>query len=80
MGCLSNERSLGITNPNPNPNLQLLSQKGGRKQVNKALHTCTSWYAYAEIFGSSISLHYGHLICEFILAIWPLFCRQVAPI
>ena len=27
---------------------------GGRKQVNKALHTCTSWYAYAAMFGSSI--------------------------
>ena len=26
----------------------------GRKQVNKALHTCTSWYAYAAMFGSSI--------------------------
>ena len=26
----------------------------GRKQVNKALHTCTSWYAYATMFGSSI--------------------------
>ena len=22
--------------------------RGGRKQVNKALHTCTSWYAYAR--------------------------------
>ena len=22
-------------------------------QVNKALHTCTSWYAYAAMFGSS---------------------------
>ena len=28
--------------------------RGGRKQVNKALHTCTSWYAYAAMFGSSI--------------------------
>ena len=27
---------------------------GGRKRVNKALHTCTSWYAYAAMFGSSI--------------------------
>ena len=27
---------------------------GGRKQVNKALHACTSWYAYAAMFGSSI--------------------------
>ena len=26
----------------------------GRKQVNKALHTCMSWYAYAAMFGSSI--------------------------
>ena len=25
----------------------------GRTQVNKALHTCTSWYAYAAMFGSS---------------------------
>ena len=25
--------------------------------------------------GSSISLHYGHFICEFILAFRPLFCR-----
>ena len=22
-------------------------------QVNKGLHTCTSWYAYAAMFGSS---------------------------
>ena len=29
-------------------------QMQGRKQVNKALHTCTSWYAYAAMFGSSI--------------------------
>ena len=26
-------------------------------QVNKALHTCTSWYAYAAMFGSSASKH-----------------------
>ena len=32
----------------------VLAQGGGRKQVNKALHTCTSWYAYAAMFGSSI--------------------------
>ena len=25
----------------------------GRTQVNKALHTCTSWHAYAAMFGSS---------------------------
>ena len=30
------------------------SEDHGRKQVNKALHTCTSWYAYAAMFGSSI--------------------------
>ena len=28
----------------------------GRKQVNKALHTCTSWYAYAAMFGSSTDM------------------------
>ena len=32
----------------------LLRGHFGRKQVNKALHTCTSWYAYAAMFGSSI--------------------------
>ena len=26
-------------------------------QVNKELHTCTSWYAYAAMFGSSIIFH-----------------------
>ena len=26
---------------------------GGRTQVNKALHTCMSWYAYAAMFSSS---------------------------
>ena len=31
-----------------------MGHAGGRKQVNKALHTCTSWYAYAAMFGSSI--------------------------
>ena len=30
---------------------------GGRKHVNKALYTCTSWYAYAVMFDSSIILH-----------------------
>ena len=29
--------------------------EGGRKQVNKALHTCTSWSAYAAMFGSSFN-------------------------
>ena len=28
----------------------------GRKQVNKARHTCTSWYAYAAMFGRSSSM------------------------
>ena len=28
-------------------------EAGGRMQVNKALLTCTSWYAYAAMFGSS---------------------------
>ena len=26
-------------------------------QVNKVLHTCTSWYAYAAMFGSSHEFH-----------------------
>ena len=29
------------------------------KQVNKALHTCTSWYAYAAMFGSSMAFQCG---------------------
>ena len=33
---------------------QFESWTRGRKQVNKALHTCTSWYAYAAMIGSSI--------------------------
>ena len=34
----------------------LAGRLGGRKQVNKALHTCTSWYAYAAMFGRSTDM------------------------
>ena len=27
-------------------------------RVNKALHTCTSWYAYAAMFGTSFLISY----------------------
>ena len=30
----------------------------GRMQVNTALYTCVSWYAYAAMFGSSIEVHH----------------------
>ena len=43
----------------------LHSRRGvhGRKQVNKALHTCTSSYAYAAMFGSSKASNVNHAIC-----------------
>ena len=31
--------------------------EGGGEQVNKALHTCTSWYAYVAMCGSAIELN-----------------------
>ena len=50
-------RSLHLLYPPPplqTPRVARDGLPGGRKQVNKALHTCTSWYAYAAMFGSSI--------------------------
>ena len=29
-------------------------------QVNEALYTCTSWYVYAAMFGSSTVAHVAH--------------------
>ena len=37
----------------------------------RALHTCTSWYAYAAMFGSSYQLHRTNLGSLFIA--WPSF-------
>ena len=37
-------------------------QTSGRKQVNKVLHTCTSWYTYAAMFGSSKASTADHRI------------------
>ena len=41
---------------NHTPVLMRGRRGGERKQVNKALHTCTSWYAYAAMFGSSTDM------------------------
>ena len=30
---------------------RVFNSLGGRMRVNKALHTCTSWYAYAVMLG-----------------------------
>ena len=32
----------------------------GPYRGHKAIHTCTSWYAYAAMFGSSIIIGLGH--------------------
>ena len=56
----------------------------GREQVNKALHTCTSWYAYAAMFGSSIILHSRESSeldmyksnCHLVNCHWPCFVGQ----
>ena len=35
--------------------------RGGPYAGHKALHTCTSWYAYAAMFGSSSIIGLGHI-------------------
>ena len=40
--------------------------KDGRTQVNKAVHTCTSWYAYAATFGSSRDECFRHCTLAYV--------------
>ena len=50
---------------------------GGAQAGHKALHTCTSWYAYGAMFGSSlhgIAILLSHdTFTTFSLSSWPYF-------
>ena len=48
----------------------------GRMQVNTALHTCTAWYAYAAMFGSSWMTQSMAFI-EIYVTGWPNECQHI---